>query len=168
MPIYEFYCPDCHTVYSFLARSMQNNRIPACPKCGRKALDKKISRFAISKGLKESDSSNDPFANVDESKMEQLMAEMAPHLDSGEDGAEDPRQMAKLMQKMFDVTGMQPNGAMLEAMRRMESGEDPDRIDEEMGDVLDGDGDPFAAGVKPSKWKRFFEAPNIDSELYEL
>jgi hypothetical protein len=148
---------------------MQNTKVPQCPKCGRKTLEKKVSRFAISKGLKESDATKDPFENVDEAKMEQLMMEMAPHLDENSEGPEDPRQMAALMKKMFDVTGMQPNETMLEAMRRMEAGEDPDRIDEEMGDALDGEGDPFAGPESKSrKWKRMFEAPDVDPELYEM
>jgi hypothetical protein len=66
------------------------------------------------------------------------------------------------------MTGMQPNDAMMEAMRRMEAGEDPDRIDEEMGDALDGDRDPFTNESKSKKWKRMFEAPDVDPELYEL
>ncbi|MFM8396259.1 MAG: FmdB family zinc ribbon protein, partial [Pirellula sp.] len=36
MPIYEFYCPPCHTVYSFLSRRMQVPDKAACPKCGCK------------------------------------------------------------------------------------------------------------------------------------
>jgi len=73
------------------------------------------------------------------------------------------------MKKMFEMTGMEPNGAMLEAMRRMEAGEDPDKIDEEMGDALDGEGDPFAPDAGKSKRiARFFEAPNVDPELYDL
>jgi len=169
MPIYEFYCKPCHTVFSFFARSMNQTASPKCPKCGHKKLDKKISRFAISKGLTESTASPDPFSNVDESKMEQLMMEMAPHLEEGGDGPEDPRQMAGLMKRMFEMTGTEPNGAMLEAMRRMEAGEDPDKIDEEMGDSLDGDGDPFAPQAKKAnKLSRFFEPPNVDPELYDL
>ena len=169
MPIYEYYCPPCHTVYSFLSRSMSHTKIPKCPKCGRGKLEKKVSRFAISKGLTESDGAPDPFENVDESKMEELMMEMAPHLDENSDGPEDPRQMAALMKKMFDVTGTQPNDAMMEAMRRMEAGEDPDRIDQEMGGELDGEGDPFAPKEsKAKKLKRLFEAPNVDPELYDL
>ena len=35
MPIYEFYCRDCHRVYSFLSRSVAPDRRPPCPKCGR-------------------------------------------------------------------------------------------------------------------------------------
>lgn len=168
MPIYEYYCPPCHTIYSFLARSLNNEKQPLCPKCGRKKLEKKISRFAISRGLAEPSGGSDPFENVDEAKMEQLMTEMAPHMD--EDGPEDPRQMAQFMKKMFELTGAQPNGVMLEAMKRMEAGEDPDKIDEEMGDALDAEGDPFSkSDEKPSqRIRRMFEAPNVDPELYEL
>jgi putative FmdB family regulatory protein len=169
MPIYEYYCPPCHTIYSFFARTLSTPVDPTCPKCGKKKLEKKVSRFAISKGLTENAGSPDPFENVDESKMEQLMAEMAPHMDENSDGPEDPRQMAGLMKKMFEMTGMQPNGAMLEAIRRMEAGEDPDKIDEEMGDALDGEGDPFAPeSSKQKRLARFFEAPNVDPELYDL
>jgi hypothetical protein len=131
-------------------------------------LDKKVSRFAISKGLSEPSADSDPFENVDESQMERLMEEMAPHMDG--DGPEDPRQMAHFMKKMFEMTGAEPNAAMMEAMRRMEAGEDPDKIDEEMGDALDADGDPFVKGnEKPiHRLRRMLEAPNVDPELYEL
>ena len=57
---------------------------------------------------------------------------------------------------------------MLETMKRMEAGEDPDKIDEEMGDALDGDGDPFISPGKGKRLSRFFEAPNVDPELYDL
>lgn len=169
MPIYEYYCSPCHTVFSFLSRSMQIPKPPACPRCGHRKLEKKVSRFAISKGLAEpTGDASDPFENIDESKMEQLMEEMAPHLD--ENGSEDPRQMAHFMKKMFEMTGAEPNEAMMEAMRRMEAGEDPDKIDEEMGEVLDAEGDPFVKGNdKPLKrLRRMLEAPNVDPELYEL
>jgi putative FmdB family regulatory protein len=169
MPIYEYYCPPCHTVFSFLARSMQIPASPACPKCGRSKLEKKISRFAISKGLADpGGESADPFANIDESKMERLMEEMAPHLE--DNGSEDPRQMAHLMKKMFEMSGAEPNAAMMEAMRRMEAGEDPDQIDEEMGEVLDAEGDPFVkSSDKPlHRLRRMFEAPDIDPDLYEI
>jgi hypothetical protein len=63
---------------------------------------------------------------------------------------------------------MQPNDAMQEAIRRMEAGEDPDRIDEQMGDALDADGDPFSPDSKARRWRRLLEAPNVDPELYEL
>ena len=73
------------------------------------------------------------------------------------------------MRKIFDTTGMQPTGAMLEAMRRMEAGEDPDKIDEEMGEVLDAEEPIFGdvGGVK-GRLRRYVEPPNVDPELYDL
>ena len=53
MPIYEFYCADCHAVFNFLARKPDTKKRPNCPRCGRPNLDRKVSRFAISKGRSE-------------------------------------------------------------------------------------------------------------------
>ena len=142
-------------------------------------LRKKVSRFAISKGLLENSQGDpsDPFANIDESKLEQLMSEMAPSMqDDG--GQEDPKQMAHLMKRMFELTGGEPTGAMLEAIKRMEAGEDPDSIDEELGPAIDEQPDPFSsAGSAPSSKstaskrlavRRLLQAPKVDPELYEL
>ncbi|MDZ4849573.1 MAG: zinc ribbon domain-containing protein [Pirellulaceae bacterium] len=171
MPIYEFYCRPCHTVYSFLAKSTSVKASPVCPKCGDKKLEKQVSRFAISKGLSEpSQVQQDPFANVDDAQMEKLMAEMSSTFgEDGESGAEDPQKMAQLMRKMFDTTGMKPTEAMLEAMSRMEAGEDPDRIDEEMGDLLDAE-EPAIEEVNSvaGRLRRLMDRPNIDDGLYDL
>jgi putative FmdB family regulatory protein len=170
MPIYEYYCPPCHTIFSFLARGLNSAREPVCPRCGRQPLEKQVSRFAISKGLREPSAAKDPLDNVDEAKMESLMAEMASSFgEDGEGGGENPHEMARMMQKLFQVTGMQPSDAMSEAIRRMEAGEDPDKIDEEMGALLDAE-EPFLAGEggMQGRLRRFIEPPNIDPELYDL
>jgi len=172
MPIYEFYCPPCHTIYSFLSRRMQVPSTASCPKCGCRKLEKKVSRFAISKGLLENSQGDpaDPFANIDESKLEQLMSEMAPSMQDDGD-QEDPKQMAHLMKRMFELTGGEPTGAMLEAIKRMEAGEDPDAIDEDLGAAIDQQPDPFSPSSSTSKGsslRRILQAPNIDPELYEL
>ena len=176
MAIYEFYCKPCHTVFNFYARSMAAaGRTPQCPKCGHTPLDKQVSRFAISKGLSEpaAGGMDDPFANMDESKMDSIMAEMAETFgdEEGESGEEDPRKMAAVMKKFFDATGMPPNATMSEAIARMEAGEDPDKIDEELGDALDAD-DPFAAQTAAGRLRQrirdLFNKPKIDPGLYDL
>ena len=53
---------------------------------------------------------------------------------------DDPRQAARMMQKLYESTGMHLGGNMEEAIRRMEAGEDPDKVEEEMGDLLEGEG----------------------------
>src|SRR5262245_11389841 len=134
MPIYEFYCPDCHTVYNFLAKSTQITRRPQCPRCGKLDLERQVSRFAISKGRAENQETS-------EERMERTMSELASEMEGVNE--DDPRQMARMMRKLFSSTGMQLNEGIEEAIRRMEAGEDPDKIEEEMGDVLEG-ADPFS------------------------
>ena len=53
MPIYEFACPKCRRIFSFLSKRVNPDRPPVCPKCGNKKMSKQVSRFAMSKGLKE-------------------------------------------------------------------------------------------------------------------
>ena len=50
MPIYEFYCSDCHTVFNFLARKTADRRRPDCPRCRRPKLERRASTFAVSSG----------------------------------------------------------------------------------------------------------------------
>ena len=54
--------------------------------------------------------------------------------------------------------------SMEEALARMEAGEDPDKIEQEMGDILENE-DPFGKKTKKST-KR--SRPLIDETLYEL
>jgi hypothetical protein len=75
------------------------------------------------------------------------------------------------MKRMFELTGNEPTGAMLEAIKRMEAGEDPDAIDEDLGAAIDQQPDPFSPSSSTSKGsslRRILQAPNIDPELYEL
>jgi putative FmdB family regulatory protein len=161
MPVYEFYCPDCHMIFNFLARRVNTEKRPGCPKCSKPDLERRVSLFAISKGRKESDEEPMP-------DMEQAMEAMAREADGLDE--EDPRQVAGLMRKLYDATGMNLGPGMEEAIRRMEAGEDPDKIEEEMGDIMEEE-DPFSGeGVKrglKSLTKRHLP-PQVDDTLYEL
>ena len=70
----------------------------------------------------------------------------------------DPRQLGALMRRMSDITGEPVEPEMEEAMRRVEAGEDPEKIEEELGDVL-GDGE--AGAGMPG-------APSYDDGLYPM
>ena len=50
MPIYEFACPDCRKIFSFLSKRLQPAEPPACPKCGRRKMIKQFSSFATPRG----------------------------------------------------------------------------------------------------------------------
>ncbi|NLX95371.1 MAG: zinc ribbon domain-containing protein [Rhodopirellula sp.] len=168
MPIYEFYCGDCHTIYNFFARRADTTRRPACPRCGRKQLERRPpSRFSISKGATASDEGDDLPADFDEAKMEQLLGEMGG--DGGEIDEDNPRQMAQMMRKLSEATGMNLGQNMEEAIRRMEAGEDPEKIEQEMGDLLEGEEPTFgkaAGGLR--QFSRQLRAPKTDPTLYDL
>jgi putative FmdB family regulatory protein len=167
MPIYEFYCIDCHTIFNFLSRSANTRKRPKCPKCDRPKLDRKMSRFAISKQRSETEEGEEGMPDFSEAQMERMLAEMEHEADGMNE--DDPRQMARLMRKLQDGAGLPMSDAMEEAIRRMEQGEDPDKIDEEMGDLLDSDDALFGEG-RPSlkRLSRQFRPPNIDDALYEM
>ena len=170
MPIHEFYCPDCHRVYNFLARRPNMTRRPSCPRCSRHKLERRISKFAISRGL--TVSSADPNGmdlpeGLDEARMEQALAEMAGEAENINE--DDPRQMARMMRKLYDATGLPLGDGMEEAMRRMEAGEDPDAIEAEMGDLLDNDDILFGPGKSGLKgMTRRLRPPEVDKKLYDL
>jgi len=172
MPIYEFYCSECHRVFNFFARRVQTTAQPACPRCGRPRLDRKISRFAVARGARPKADSpgleSDLPPGFDEAKMDQMLEELGREADGLDD--DDPRQAARLMRALYERTGMPLTGKMEEAMRRMEAGEDPDAIEAEMGDLLDEepaleDGD---SGGRLRGWARKMRPPEVDETLYDF
>jgi putative FmdB family regulatory protein len=143
MPIYEFACPKCRKVFSFLSKRVNPGRTPICPKCGNPKLEKQVSQFAMSSGRSEnSELAADPggsgdMPDLDNPRVARAMAEMErdmAHLDEN-----NPRHMAHLMRKMKDLMppGMMPR-EMDVAIKRLEAGEDPEKIEADMGDVLGG------------------------------
>lgn len=163
MPIYEFYCNDCHTIFNFFSRTINTTKKPKCPQCKTRTLTREISLFAIGGRAKEDDSLDD--LPIDESKMEQAMqvlAREADHIDG-----DDPRQAAKLMQKLTDMTGLELGSGMQEALQRMKDGEDPDEIEAQMGDLLE-DEEPFLLSTKKGKSDRRRLPPKRDETLYDL
>jgi len=76
MPIYEFYCKDCHTLFNFFCKTVNTTKKPKCPKCKIKTLEKQISVVAFTGRAKENGDMNDlPF---DSSKMEHAMQMLGP------------------------------------------------------------------------------------------
>jgi len=178
MPIYEFYCRHCHRVFNFLSRAVDTERTPPCPRCGDAGLTRRASAFAISKGRKEETKPGSPEPDIDEARLERAMQALAGEMDSLDEN--DPRQGAHLMRRLFEATGVPVAGGMEEALRRMEAGEDPEKIEEDMGDVLEEDPfggllggeaeekDPEEGRKKgPGRLRRMLP-PSVDPELHEM
>ena len=164
MPIYEFFCDDCNMIFSFFSKSVNTKKRPICPKCRKKKLSRQISMFAITGKAKEDSDLDD--LPIDESKMEQAMGMLAGEAEKM--NQEDPRQAANLMRKLSDMTGMQMGPGMNEARKRMESGEDPDQIESEMGDILQSEEPFIMPGAAGQAGKTKKPAPQRDETLYEL
>lgn len=162
MPVYEFYCSDCHVIFNFLSRRINTAKRPDCPKCGKSELERRVSFFAVSKGRKEEPVEGMP--DMDEEKMEKAMIAMAGEMEGLDEN--DPRQMARFMRKFSDLTGMNLGSGAEEAMRRLEAGEDPEKIEEELGDIFDADNPLAEGGVKGLK--RRLIPPAHDDTLYSL
>ncbi|MCP4396184.1 MAG: zinc ribbon domain-containing protein [bacterium] len=166
MPIYEFYCEHCHTIYNFLSRTVNTEKIPQCPKCEEVRLQRKVSLFATMSNRGAEGGGEDDMPPIDEAKMGramELLAREAEHMNE-----DDPRQAAQLMHKLSDATGMSMGPAMEEALARMERGEDPDQIEADMGDLLESE-EPFMLEAKKAHAKGGRRSqPNVDETLYEL
>jgi putative FmdB family regulatory protein len=46
MPIYEYQCPQCNTVFEELVRSSAGARGVVCPHCGHRNVARRLSTFA--------------------------------------------------------------------------------------------------------------------------
>ncbi len=137
MPIYEYRCGRCSRVLSFLVRNVRAHRTPACPKCGAKEMTRVLSQFAALSGeSKSSDGPDDhsPFEGGDE-------PEGMPDLSALEGLDEkDPRSLGRALRKMARETGEKMDPEMDEICRRLESGEDPEKIEENLDEALGGAG----------------------------
>lgn len=165
MPIYEFYCADCNTIFNFFSSRVNTEKRPNCPKCENGPLDRLMSKFAVLRGGSKDESEKmDGMPNMDESKLEKAMAMLEKEAENINE--DDPRQAANLMRKLCDMTGMDMGSGMEEALRRMEAGEDPEAIEAEMGDALSEDnlfGPARKAVAKGAK-----KPPIHDSTLHYL
>ncbi len=141
MPIYEFACPKCRVIFNFLSKKVNPGHLPTCPRCGNKKMTKEVSRFAMPRGLKEPAAKTDdagdepPMPDMDDPKVMRVMSELErdmAHMDEN-----NPKHMAHMMKRMKDMlpTGVVPKEFDV-ALKRLEAGEDPEKIEADMGDVL--------------------------------
>ena len=162
MPVYEFYCSNCNMIFNFLSKSVNTEKRPSCPRCQKTRLKRRMSVFATPQ--KRDEEGDMPLPDLDEGKMEKamnLLAKEAEHINE-----DDPRQAANLMRKLTDMTGLNLGPGMEEALTRMEAGEDPEKIEAEMGDILEGE-EPFGIKEKLSRLSKT-RPPKVDDKFYEL
>src|SRR5260370_17545394 len=101
MPIYEYACPKCRVIFSFFSKRIAPDRLPVCPKCGNKKMAKQVSRFAMSRGLKEpaattgGEDGGPPMPDLDDPRVERAMMEVERDMEYLDDN--NPKPFAHMM-----------------------------------------------------------------------
>jgi putative FmdB family regulatory protein len=161
MPIFEYLCADCNRVYSFLVKSLSTAKEPVCPKCGATGLRKMVSKFSVATARKSAAPTPAPDGGgdaLDDPRVEREMMKLMSEAEGVDEN--DPKQLGRLMRRMGEITGEPMDREMEEAVRRLEAGEDPEKIEEDMGDLFGDDGPEGMGGMGG--------APSYDSGLYDL
>jgi len=166
VPIFEYLCKPCNRIFGFLSLTPRAEASPVCPRCGATDLTRVHSSFAVATSTKTKaepkGGSHEPGPDdAAMSRMESEVMQMADSMD--EKDAEDPRVMARMMRRLAEVSGEQVTPAMNEMFRRLEAGEDPDTLEQELGPQLEaemgenGNDDDGGAGM-----------PTRDDGLYSM
>src|SRR5688500_7990610 len=154
MPIYEYYCPDNHTIYQFYAKTIaQGQTTPKCPDNPRFRLKKVVSAFAITSGGGSDDAAEkkpeaagaDP---AEDAKMEAAMSAMESEFSNVDEN--DPKAMGRMMRRRSELTGEKMEGEVEEVVRKLEEGADPDSLEDQLGgggELYEDSGDPFGGGM---------------------
>ena len=168
MPIYEFYCEACNTLLNFFSATIDTEKKPDCPRCGKRELERRPARFATLTSRAEAEDADDElFGDLDEERLEAAMAGLESEFAGMDEENPDPRQMAQVMRKLGQATGLEMGPKMEEMIARLESGADPEALEEEMGD-LDGDDDAVDDFFRLKKLAGMpqHRRPQVDDELY--
>jgi putative FmdB family regulatory protein len=134
MPIYEFLCRACNRIFSFHSFKVTTEKVPTCPKCGATDLHRVPSRFGVASSKAGADGDDDG-DGLDDPRVEREMMRFASELENMDEN--DPRAMAAAVRRMTEIAGEPVTPAMEEMIRRLEAGEDPEKVEEELGDVLE-------------------------------
>lgn len=135
MPIYEFLCVACNRIYSFHSFKVAPDKVPACPKCRAADLKRVPSRFGVAARTAPAEAGGSEGLDGDDPRMEREMMRLAAELEGMDEN--DPRAMAAAVRRMTEIAGEPVTPAMEEMIRRLEAGEDPEKVEEEMGDAIE-------------------------------
>ncbi len=174
MPIYEFYCPDNHTVYQFYAKTLaQGAIVPRCPDNPKYKMQKLVSAFAVTRKGQGDEATSGAETPAGEARMEAAMGAMEREFSNVDEN--DPRAMGRMMRRMAELTGEKLDGEMEAVVRKLEEGADPDSLEEQFGgeDAMGaGPGDEPDPGGELREPRQRFKArrqlpPRRDPQLYD-
>lgn len=167
MPIYEFSCAECRTVFSFFSRRVNTTDIPKCPRCSR-PLSKNVSLFSARTGGKSEDpfglgddGLDEDFPNVpdfdpNDERVARAIGEMGSRLDRLDPS--NPAEAARTIREFSEKSGVKLNDRLMAAVGRLAAGDASDGAAQELADAFEsghileelrkagaarGDGAPF-------------------------
>ncbi len=131
MPNYEYRCLNCRRRFEvFMTYAEYGTRTVTCPHCKSDKVQRKIGRIRV--------------ARSDESRLENMAD---PSSLAGLD--DDPRALGRMMREMSRETGEELGPEFDEVVGRLEAGQSPDQIEQDLPDLGSGDlgGPDLGAGM---------------------
>ena len=175
MPMYEFYCQDCNSIYTFFSRTINTDKLPPCPKSNRHMLSRMVSPFAVTGRAHEagepgsaSGTGDGTDLPMDIGRMEKAMETLASEAEGMDES--DPRKAADLMRRFSSMTGLRLGDKMENALSRLEAGEDPESLEKDMEGLEEKDLFKID-GAGPGEEKRKAVRKNTplrDETMYEM
>lgn len=130
MPNYEYRCLNCRRRFEvFMTYAEYGTRTVTCPHCKSDKVQRKIGRIRV--------------ARSDESRLENMAD---PSSLVGLD--DDPRALGRMMREMSRETGEEMGPEFDEVVHRLESGQSPEQIEQDLPDIGSdmGGGDDAGGG----------------------
>jgi hypothetical protein len=135
-------------------------------------MEKVVSAFAFTGKAKEAVKKEGESGAEMDPRLEREMMKMADEFSKMDEKNPDPRIMGKMMRWMMEASGQKLPGEMGEMLQRLEKGENPDKLEEEYGDVMERmDEMEGLGGEKKEDWKMRLRRrlpPRRDPTLYEF
>ncbi len=122
MPIYEYRCLHCGKRVSLFLRSFSaaDDAQPRCPRCQSTELRRLVSRVSV--------------LSSEESRIDRL----ADPSSLGDVDENDPKSVARWMRRMGQETGEDLGPEFTEVVDRLEAGQSPEEIEQDMPDLSEG------------------------------
>ncbi len=169
MPIYEFYCEACHTVYSFLSQRVDSEVVPACPTEEDHQLQRKPSQFATISSSDQKLGDDEMIPGVDEDRLERAVDQLAGEFEHGNVDADDPKVMAQMFRRFGEAGGLKPGPMMEEMLAKLESADDIEQVEAEFQGLDDSEADVEQFfQVRKALRDRCQRQPQVDETLYFL
>ncbi len=171
MPMFDYYCPRCHTLFSFIASAGRPRTPPACPRDGVTPLEWRPATFATPKRRAEGESEPDEplLEGVDDNQLEGAFASLASEME-GLDESADPHVLGRALRRFGELSGLELGPRLEQMLARLDRGEDPERVEEELDAELGESGEGEDDLSEFFRLRRALRArsrrPRVDPEIY--